>query len=391
MSHRVKSCLPIIDGGDVEIRLSRKDEDRLVLPSSVLKLHLPWFSTSLSKPWTTDEQHEHGPVQWQYELELDGGEFPFLIRRQSTASVTPDQSLNSGPDFYLCSKNADMKALTEKQIETYNGWVQAYKSFFNVLFLEDLGIACKPHPGQALRCLHRTIQVADMYLNPKLMKMPAQLFIQDNVPKFQDAMLRKVPILLEICDKYEFDTFAKDTICHLVGDETRDDAQIRKELDADIAELVLEKRTRLRKMMIDVDLELLTCETLWGKNPHEAYMIGGAGCFREYVAGLLRSPKQRYWKMYAQPYRKLVADNGTMDQEHQFRNYRFRNQVIAHQAQAHFSHLQIAAVKIVEPLFQSTFKWLKPREDYPEDIRWRGFSCIEITDEDLPWNQESSE
>lgn len=388
MAHRVKKGLPFIDGGDVEIRLSRRAEDRLVLLSSHLTLHSPWFSISLSDTWTKDEQHEQGPIKWLYELEFDGGDSPTLVRR-SSAFATARQSRYNDYDFYVSNKLAESKLHAEVQSTTRSGWVQAHKCFFNVLFHEDLGIACE---GPALTCLQSTILVADMYLCPELLKMPTKLFLQDNLPRFQGAMLRCGAFLLNICSFYEFNTIAKDIICHLVGDETRDDAWIRTELNSELSDLVLAKRACLRKKMADIDLKLLTLETFWGKHQHEQSITSASGCFRDYMVEILRSSNKRPWTTYAEPYRRIMADNGKMDPERRFRRYSFRTPVRKKTALTHFRNLQMKAVKTIKPLLSSKFVWLKPLEEYPNRAgqisRWRGFSCIEITDEDLPWNKK---
>ncbi|KAL8720667.1 MAG: hypothetical protein Q9225_002496 [Loekoesia sp. 1 TL-2023] len=390
--YRVPDRLPVLQGGDVEIQLSRRPKDRLVLHSIILILHSLWFKMSLSETWTKGEQA--GPRQYVLEFDFDVEGTACLVKR-STASADGGAPTNNSSDFYIRSNDATPATLDEEQVEKCNWWVEAYRCFFNVMFHEPLDIDCEKNPRKALKCLRRTVQVADMFLNPDLLELPAKLFIQENVPQFQDEMLKEAPLLLEICAKYEFDTFAKDTICHLVGDETRDDNRIEKVLSIDLAEIVLVKREELRRMMRDMAFELLTCNTTRHQHTPEAHVTAAAACFREYIADLLRKPKHWSWKDYAEPYRKLAAEVDNVDRTEVFRCHRFRTEAIEQRAYTHFAALHRTAHETVEPLFKSNFIWLKQLADYPKpkpkelrkEWRYRGFSCVKITDRDLPWNR----
>lgn len=80
-SYRQDDCLPILEGGDVEIRLSRRPEDRLVLHSIILILHSPWFKMSLSETWTKGEQA--GPREYVLEFDFDEEGSACLVKKVS--------------------------------------------------------------------------------------------------------------------------------------------------------------------------------------------------------------------------------------------------------------------------------------------------------------------
>ncbi|KAL8657897.1 MAG: hypothetical protein Q9226_001470 [Calogaya cf. arnoldii] len=55
MASRPSTRFPVIGGGGVQICLTRRPEDRLLLHSVVLSLHSEWFRASLSKQWASEQ------------------------------------------------------------------------------------------------------------------------------------------------------------------------------------------------------------------------------------------------------------------------------------------------------------------------------------------------
>ena len=82
-SHLTKG-FPLFEDGNVEIRLSRKPEDRFVLHSVVLSLHSPWFRASFSERWAGSDSAQSSSsseIKWRYELRFDANEGNGLLMR----------------------------------------------------------------------------------------------------------------------------------------------------------------------------------------------------------------------------------------------------------------------------------------------------------------------
>lgn len=86
MANIPKDGFPVFQDGDVEIRLSRKPEDRLVLHSVVLGLHSSFFKVSISERWSgrNDDAYSGDPIKWRYQLlfqeEVNDEEVPLLTK-----------------------------------------------------------------------------------------------------------------------------------------------------------------------------------------------------------------------------------------------------------------------------------------------------------------------
>ena len=66
-------AFPVFQDGDVEICLSRKSEDRLVLHSVVLGLHSSFFKASISERWSarSNDATSGDQIKWRYQLLFD--------------------------------------------------------------------------------------------------------------------------------------------------------------------------------------------------------------------------------------------------------------------------------------------------------------------------------
>ena len=78
----------MFEDGDVEIRLSRKPEDRFVLHSVALSLHSTFFKASLSERWSVQRNdNSSDSIKWWYQLQFDdGGDnigVPFVVEAVS--------------------------------------------------------------------------------------------------------------------------------------------------------------------------------------------------------------------------------------------------------------------------------------------------------------------
>lgn len=72
----IEANFPVFQDGDVEIRLSRKPEDRYVRYSIVLSLHSSFFKASLSERWSGLQRDSapSGSIKWRYQLQFGADE-----------------------------------------------------------------------------------------------------------------------------------------------------------------------------------------------------------------------------------------------------------------------------------------------------------------------------
>ncbi|KAL9012839.1 MAG: hypothetical protein Q9173_002431, partial [Seirophora scorigena] len=153
----------------------------------------------------------------------------------------------------------------------------------------------------------------------------------------------------------------EDIIRYRAGDEKREDQDIQDELDARMVALVLKRRKSLRRTRRDIDRELLLFKTLSSDSPGATV---ASACFGEFVALRLTYEREGEWLHYVKTYRRLVTEVGKK------------------------------AVKEIEPLFASGLsrsnydvsKSANGLEKKAAALQW-GFTCIKVSDEDLPWVQ----
>lgn len=79
----------VFEDGDVEICLSRKPQDRLLLHGTLLKIHSSFFKPSLGARWADSSvtDQAQGPIKGRYQLIFDTSEtdtLPGLFRAVGT-------------------------------------------------------------------------------------------------------------------------------------------------------------------------------------------------------------------------------------------------------------------------------------------------------------------
>ncbi|KAL8961046.1 MAG: hypothetical protein Q9193_002348, partial [Seirophora villosa] len=145
---------------------------------------------------------------------------------------------------------------------------------------------------------------------------------------------------------------SKDIIRYRAGDEKREDEDMQDELDARMAALVLRRRKSLRRMMRDIDRELLLFKTLSSGRPGATI---ASACFREFTALRLTYEREGEWLHYAKTYGRLVAEVGKVS------HWRTHRHFAPNQCEdTSFNRHHQKAVKKIEPLFASGLS----RSDY---------------------------
>ncbi|KAL8791032.1 MAG: hypothetical protein Q9213_000239 [Squamulea squamosa] len=140
-----------MDTGNVEIRLTRKPEDRLLLHSVVLGLHSTWFKASLSDRWAKGTPSNQSDIKWSYELRFDNHDETAALVKRSTAIITSKPLSNDPPiNTYFNKGSTSAVGLTLQQVETRNNLVRAYRCYFGVIFYEPLDDFIESSPEKAL-------------------------------------------------------------------------------------------------------------------------------------------------------------------------------------------------------------------------------------------------
>lgn len=270
------------------------------------------------------------------------------------------------------------------QCSVRDTWVVAYRCLFNTMFHEPLGISLDNGPLRALESLHILATVGDIYDASRVLRPQVENFLHQNFLAFKPYLFPQARIVLDIAVKIRIDWLCKDILCYLAGDEGRDDRQIQVELEPEMATLVLSQRDILRRMIQDIDLKLLTFNTIkstW----RQALAAVTSACFRQFVAQRITQGHKGKWRFYAKTYRRLATEVGKVDSFSVFQGFTEIDSSL-------FKMLNERAVLRIQPLFANH---LSRPEYYSTDAKngkngenlERGFTCIKVSDEDLPWNR----
>lgn len=260
-------------------------------------------------------------------------------------------------------------------------WVVAHRCLFNTIFHDPLGISLDNGPLRTLESLHLLATVRDIYDASRVLRPQVENFLHQNFSTFKTYLFAQARIVLDIAVKIKIDWLCKDILCYLAGDERRDDWQIQVELEPEIAALVLSQRDILRRMIKDIDLEMLTFERL----SQGIRGIVTSACFRQFVAQRVTKGHKGEWRFYAKTYRRLATEVGKVDTFSVFRGF-------AEIDSSLFNRLHKRAALRIQPLLADHL--LRP-EYYSTDAKngknganlERGFTCVKFSDEDLPWNR----
>ncbi|KAL8991961.1 MAG: hypothetical protein Q9169_007494 [Polycauliona sp. 2 TL-2023] len=118
MASRSTSQFPIMEGGDVEIWLTRKPEDRLLLHSFVLSLHSGWFKASLDERWANGVVDlPDATVKWMYILDFEDKQSASLSELPLPAPDDPNKEEDEPVDFYLNKNGSYPTRFFENQCE----------------------------------------------------------------------------------------------------------------------------------------------------------------------------------------------------------------------------------------------------------------------------------
>ncbi|KAL8851410.1 MAG: hypothetical protein Q9221_003681 [Calogaya cf. arnoldii] len=352
---------PIVEDGDVEIWLTRKPEDRLLLPSVVLSLHSEWFRASLSKHWTSAQRTSSNPII--YELDFEDEKSASLVKRSILSQTVPVTD-----DFYFNKNSSYPTNFYEGRCEERDHVVRAYQSVFRAMFREpididyeredpnaiSLGVMTVAYPYEVLQIIETVVNLGDYYGCLQSLAYPVEEFLKafNHDAPFNPCALFK--ILPQISLKLESAWLFKEVVRGVATQFAWDDDRIRRELAPAIAFLALKKRTCFRQMMRDLDYELLSLEVaeIDTIEDPDAVQIASS-CFRQFIFLRLFKDDSKEWVSFAIKYRTLVAHALSVDYDFELRNYWFSSESAGCNAYSLFGNLHEKAVTRIRQSFSN--------------------------------------
>ncbi|KAL8821497.1 MAG: hypothetical protein Q9223_000463 [Gallowayella weberi] len=283
---------PTFHDGDVEIRLSRKPGDRLVLHSFILGLHSSFLKTSLEQRWSGNDNSVKEMIKWRYELTIDSDGLGLLSRKNST--VAEDATNDDDQQFFYQDK-AIPETRSDRNLEAKMAVIEAHRRYLKANYYTPFDIPFSPADSgfDGLRQLSDLTRVGDLYDGLKTLKTLAECLILRHINILPRLLVSDAPIFLDIASKLEIGWLFKDIVCQTTGDTSRDDEQVKNDFTPSQAVLILRKRYQLRRTMDQVDLELLMIDITPG---HTDNYKAAVYKFREQVIKSLMIRKKGAWK-----------------------------------------------------------------------------------------------
>lgn len=272
------------------------------------------------------------------------------------------------------------------------GIVEAHRQILNILYHQPPTLPTEDSKS-ALTLITNIINTADEYC-----ALPAVSWYMENhlVRHFETETvtlcIEKPRLALQLALKARSGWMFREVAGRLIGAPSFDDAEIKAQFeDLGVVPWLLAKRTQLRAMIQEIDIELLTLDIEGVFGSSDIYIKVAVAVFRALIVGYYRENRcegnhmrRRKWATYARLYR-----------------------VIGH-CDACLSHTDIMTLldesgladHLSKPLCVSTFRVLLRRaaqavapllnKTLSHDANKRipltaGFTCVRISDEDLPW------
>ncbi|KAL8948699.1 MAG: hypothetical protein Q9222_005147 [Ikaeria aurantiellina] len=386
MATPVTSQFPIFRDGDVELSLSRHPEDRLVLHSVILALHSPFFKAGLEQRWSQSEGIVSETIKWRYELTFDHDGTGVLCKQNT---LTADDTIDDTTDKFFRRPTSTGELEVENTVTAFQATIRAHRRFFSAIYHLPLDVNPLSSYPKALTELASLATVADLYDSSGPLSAPIQAFILNNIEALRKDFVPQTLSNLHVATMFKIDWLAKDIICQFCGDRNKTDGYIRCTFNCDMANVILEKRSILRKLMEEINHELLTVKITLDKGVPESAALE----FRENMIENVRSAKRKVWRDYSEVYSKVGL--GWLDawgrpprgmnsddlDDLILRPFRFRT-------------MKSRVFDIVKPLFECKVSPKSNPSGHTYSSRWtfttssiKSFHCIEVLDSDLPWNK----
>ncbi|KAL8730255.1 MAG: hypothetical protein Q9181_004722, partial [Wetmoreana brouardii] len=405
---RSASRFPVFDDGDVEIRLSPSPEDRLVLHSSILRLHSDFFRASLSERWSASEGTASDPTRWQYELAFEGSMGAFL--RKQTSVPLGDSTENSAGRLFQQQpasrsrfedlpeeENLDglsvSEGSTDGNVRGNPAAVESHRLFFSIIYHHALDLKVSGAIVDALRQVANLVTVGGLYGGLQPLTAPVEAFICRHMGIYRHHLVAQAPVFLHIASTLKISWLYKDIVCLAAGDRTRDHYQVVRTFQPDMASVILQKRQILWILMRRIDSKLLAI----GASPEDSEVHRKAAAdFHEQVEWSIGTAVLGPWYQYATTYDKTLFDRRSTAVRVWSHSISTRAcHLVPDEAKEYnkfWDKLRGEALSIIKPLYKGYLSPLSDIDGQSPRIRDRrhhhSFTCIKVSDNDLPWKNK---
>ncbi|KAL9628697.1 MAG: hypothetical protein Q9204_005726 [Flavoplaca sp. TL-2023a] len=382
-----KSC-DVLDAGDVEIWLTRKPEDRLLLHSVVLSLHSKWFNASLSERWTGESSKSLGHVaKWRYELEFEDEKTAALVKRPDSLHSMISLSADTTYDLYFNTNGFSPAHLDKKQRKHRETLVKAYRCYFGAMFhlpIEyDYDSSKSMFSDKVQAFIAIIVEIGDFYNGLQFLTGPVENLLKTFILDYPFNLSSRLKILPQISMKLRSGWLFKKVVCELAEQEYYDDDELRNHLPPEMASLVMKKRASFRQMLRDLDHEILTLE-----NPD--YDVGGdpdvtqiaSSWYRQFIFLRLLKVDFQAWFGIPNKYRCLVVRIPSIDYNTALRHYRFQTKKQRSCVYGLLRSMLDEASTKIRQSFANDSAWFEDELELDKDA-----GCIDVHDEELPWNE----
>ncbi|KAL8657898.1 MAG: hypothetical protein Q9226_001471, partial [Calogaya cf. arnoldii] len=320
----IMNQFPVFDDGDVEIQLTRRPKDRLLLHSVVLSLNSAWFKASFNERWASEESNNPGPtMRWKYELDFEDQKVASLVKEN-----VPDLSLDMTDDIYFNRNDSYPTGFDEDRRKDREEVVKAYRYYVGAMYHEPIDIQfTRGTIGfkiEVITLVSEIVKIGDFYDGLRCLTSPVECYLKDfyETESFNNHVM--LSVLPQIRLKLESRWLFKQVVCGLAVEAYCPEDHIGNHLNPEMASLVLEKRASFKQMMLDLDDELLSLD----EPDHAVRDDTDAGhiassYFRQFIFVSLYKCHTREWRQYLSKYRALVTHIPSIDYDFELRHYYF--------------------------------------------------------------------
>ncbi|KAL8989567.1 MAG: hypothetical protein Q9169_008333, partial [Polycauliona sp. 2 TL-2023] len=197
-------------------------------------------------------------IQWRYELTFDDDGTGMLCRQTSTSDV----NLNFITARFFCPKGTNAPiTLTASKMSDRLKVVQAHKDYFRCFYHLPLDMTFNLVGGEleGLGALVALVETADAYDGLELIQVPVERFIAFKIHVIRENIIA-YPSILDIASKLKMAWLFRDIVRHIVVQAHWDLVNVRAYFPTKLATLVEGERMELKVMLQGIDYKLLTLQ-----------------------------------------------------------------------------------------------------------------------------------
>ncbi|KAI4259689.1 MAG: hypothetical protein LQ352_000622 [Teloschistes flavicans] len=360
-----RNDFPVFSDGDCEIQLARGPRGRLLLHSHILELRSTFFKASLGPPWSADYPSV-GTIKWRYELVVDDDGVG-ILRKRGLDAINPKDEWKMPPP----------------PSPRYSASVEAHYRFFKMIYDCPIDIPVREGPEAVLENLSELVAVGDLYGGLDLLANAIEKFMGRYIGWFLAYFYLQGPAILGIAMRLKIVWLFKDMVCLACGDITRNSDRVRRDYEPIAASIILKKRKELRQMMTEINHDLLTMSTPKVEATSSKLLVAA---FREMIIQMVKFTESKGWDRRGLIYSKDPAFYSL----HQDCSERDKVTELDTVEEITFQDAKLCqemgrdAAALTGPLHLNCLSELSSHGRNEGG----GFTCIPVTDDDLPWKAE---